>query len=529
MTWVGSFKSLQSVLRKPRFTGAPLQVHTWVRSEIGLISPLVDWLMSLMVGSCCVFGEEESVELALREALSNAMLHGNRLDAVGNTTCFAYDALHRATSTTYTGPYAANTPNKYFVYDTATVNSVSMANAKTRLAEAYTATSQSGTKITDAGFSYTARGELTEVYQSTPHSGGYYHASQTYWPHGAPSQLSSNITGLPALTYGGTIGSTVGRDGEGRITQVTAASGQNPVSGVTYNNSSLPTQVTFGSADTDIFAYDPTTLRMTQYQFNINGQSSNGALTWNANSSLQKLVVTDAFNSSDNQTCNYSHDDLSRIAQADCGSGGWGQSFTYDPLGNITKNVLASHTGNSFQPTYNSATNRFSSIPGASVSYDANGNVLADGSHTFAWDADGNSISLDGVGVTFDALDRMVEQNRSGTFTEIVYSPGGAKLALMSGQTLQKAFVPLPGQATAVYTSSGLDHYRHSDWLMPTQFPATTTSSSANTPTRAAGPPPTPPVHPCGASPPSTLPTPNPGTATPTSSMTRSASSIPLA
>jgi RHS repeat-associated protein len=59
----------------------------------------------------------------------------------------------------------------------------------------------------------------------------------------------------------------------------------------------------------------------------------------------------------------------------------------------------------------------------------------------------------------------MVEQNNSGTYNEIVYSPGGAKLALMSGQTLQKAFVPLPGQATAVYTSSGLDHYRHSDWL----------------------------------------------------------------
>ena len=81
MIWVGSFKSLRSVLREPRFTGAPLEVHTWVRSEIGLISPLVDWLMSLIAGSRCVFGEEQSVELAFREALSNAMLHGNRLDA----------------------------------------------------------------------------------------------------------------------------------------------------------------------------------------------------------------------------------------------------------------------------------------------------------------------------------------------------------------------------------------------------------------------------------------------------------------
>ena len=81
MTWVGSFQSLQSVLQKLRFAHAPLEVHTWVRSEIGQISPLVDCLLSLIAASRCVCGEEENVELALREALSNAMLHGNRLDA----------------------------------------------------------------------------------------------------------------------------------------------------------------------------------------------------------------------------------------------------------------------------------------------------------------------------------------------------------------------------------------------------------------------------------------------------------------
>jgi hypothetical protein len=48
MIWVGSFKSLQTVLGKHRFTGAPLDVHTRVRSEIALISPLVDWLMNLI-------------------------------------------------------------------------------------------------------------------------------------------------------------------------------------------------------------------------------------------------------------------------------------------------------------------------------------------------------------------------------------------------------------------------------------------------------------------------------------------------
>ena len=81
MLWVGSFKSLRSKHRKPRFTGAPLEARTWVGSETRLISPLVDWLMGLIAGSRCVTGEEKYVELALREALCNAMLHGNRLEA----------------------------------------------------------------------------------------------------------------------------------------------------------------------------------------------------------------------------------------------------------------------------------------------------------------------------------------------------------------------------------------------------------------------------------------------------------------
>ena len=80
MLWVGDFKSLQSALEKPR-SGAPLGVHTWLRSETDLISPLADWLMSLIARSGCIRGKEEFVELALREAVSNAIFHGKRLDA----------------------------------------------------------------------------------------------------------------------------------------------------------------------------------------------------------------------------------------------------------------------------------------------------------------------------------------------------------------------------------------------------------------------------------------------------------------
>lgn len=79
MICIGSFKSLESLLDKPQFTGAPFEVRTWVGSDTRLISPLVDWLMNLIAESGCVRGEEQYVELAFREALSNAMLHGKLL------------------------------------------------------------------------------------------------------------------------------------------------------------------------------------------------------------------------------------------------------------------------------------------------------------------------------------------------------------------------------------------------------------------------------------------------------------------
>jgi RHS repeat-associated protein len=273
------------------------------------------------------------------------------------------------------------------------------------------------------------------------------------------------LPGLPTITYGGTIGSTVGIDGEGRVTQVIASTGQNPVTGVGYNSASLPSQVTFGSGDNDVFAYDPNTLRMTQFKFNVGTQSNyyNGALTWNANSTLGQLAITDQFNSSDTQTCVYSHDDITRIATANCGSAA-NQGFSYDPFGNISK----SGSPYSFMPTYstNPPTNRFSSLPGcSSLSYDNDGNVTNDCNHSYTWDAEGNSISIDAVDLTFDAFDRAIEKNVSGTYTEMVFAPTGDKLALMNGHALTTGFVPLPGQATAVYTSAGLDHYRHSDWL----------------------------------------------------------------
>jgi RHS repeat-associated protein len=378
-----------------------------------------------------------------------------RKDAVQNYTCYAYDALHRVTSITYpSGSYAGVTAAKHFVYDSATVNGQTMQFAKARLAEAYTGSPSS--KITDLGFSYSPRGEVADVYESTPNSGGYYHVAGSYWENGLPKQLSG--VGLPTLTYT--------PEGEGRLNTVSGGT-QNPVSGTSYNVFGLPFAIIFGSGDSDIFGYDSNTGRMISYQFNVNSQSVLGQLTWNQNGMLRTLGITDPFDPSNQQTCNYTYDDLARVASANCGSI-WSQTFAPGVFGNLSKSGTIS-----FQPTYNQSTNRVTQLGGLTPTYDANGNLTYDTVHNYTWDADANSVTIDSIGLTFDALDRMVEQNRGGSYTQVVYGPGGGKLALMNGQTLAKGFVPLPGGATAVYNSSGLTYYRHADWLGSSRLAST--------------------------------------------------------
>ena len=111
-----------------------------------------------------------------------------------------------------------------------------MANAKGRLAEAYT-----GSKTTDLGFSYSVRGEIANVYRSSPHSGGYYNVAATYWANGLLNTLNANLSGIPTWTYV--------PDGEGRVDTVTFPTNQYLASGTSYNGFSQPTSVSYGSQE----------------------------------------------------------------------------------------------------------------------------------------------------------------------------------------------------------------------------------------------------------------------------------------
>jgi serine/threonine-protein kinase RsbW len=70
----------QSQFSRKRSRSSILEIDSWMPSKIQAISPLVDRLIPLIEASQCVPGAEFDVELAIREALGNAVVHGNRED-----------------------------------------------------------------------------------------------------------------------------------------------------------------------------------------------------------------------------------------------------------------------------------------------------------------------------------------------------------------------------------------------------------------------------------------------------------------
>jgi RHS repeat-associated protein len=254
-------------------------------------------------------------------------------------------------------------------------------------------------------------------------------------------------------------------DGEGRHNGF----GNGIWSSTSYNAAGQATAVGFpGGAET--FQYDASSNRMTQWQSTAGSATQTGYLSWNANGTLRQLQIIDTANSANSQTCTNIYDDLARLSSFDCGTSNWGQGFSYDAFGNITKSVLNQHTGVAFNPGYNSATNQVSGF-----GYDSMGDVIYDVSNGYSYDADGRPVGEGGKYVSYDAFGRAAEINNGGVYTDIVYDAQGRKFAYMNGQTLNQYRVPMVAGMAAVHVHGNPDtgYFQHADWLGSSRFSST--------------------------------------------------------
>jgi RHS repeat-associated protein len=405
--------------------------------------------------------------------------------ANGYHVCYWYDAMHRLTDV---GNNAQSTVNacKRFRYDSA--NNGYVTNPPSgypgsggflagRLVEVET---DAGSMVTDEWFSYDQDGNVTDMWEMTPHSGQYYHATTGtagIQPNGAVTSLQLASPSLYTMTYG--------LDGEGRRDTLNEGSTQVVTCSTTpcttmYDPSGrvVNVQLTGSTPDQDIFTYDQSTGRMATFEFEVGNTPANltGTLTWNQNGTLGKVQIADGFNSGGTQTCysnyqsalGYGYDDLGRLAVFDCGSN-MGEEFTYDQYGNLTQNPLPNDYGFTWAPGYSPTTNYVSG-----ATYDASGNMTNDGgTNVYGWNVYGKlawtatsgtpTCGTSGKCITYDAFGRIVEESSGSAWREIWYTQVPGSTVNMSGTTANYAYWPSPGRGT--FVASGSDEFLHQDWL----------------------------------------------------------------
>jgi RHS repeat-associated protein len=384
--------------------------------------------------------------------------------ASNNDKCFDYDSSGRLTdinenlannSAFVCTRFRFDSPSKgiFTAPGTITNGAGRIVEAETDDCTVYPPTA--GHWFSDEWFSYDAVGNVTDMWESTPHSGGYYHSSAKYFANGKMSSLT-----LPAV---GTVNYTVDPDGRWQSMKVGSLT---LVSSVTYGPNG-PTQVNVGmGTDKDVYTYDVATGRMKTFQFFVGSANSLNTLNWNTNGSLGSLNIVDGFYSSNSQTCAYIYDDLARLTSDQCGTP-WAQTYSYDMYDNM--NQFGSQP---FTYTYNAANNHYST---SGVTYDADGDLTYDGVNTYTYNASdklssayptGRSCTTDSTGgcFTYDAFGRVIERQTSSGYTQTLYSPAG-KSGGMAGQGLNFAFIPSPGGSFFLTSGAQTFLYNHRDWL----------------------------------------------------------------
>lgn len=64
-----------------------VKAEIMLMGDVKAITPVVDYVMAVVDEMGCAAGEEDGVELALREALANAIRHGSRHDPTKRVQC----------------------------------------------------------------------------------------------------------------------------------------------------------------------------------------------------------------------------------------------------------------------------------------------------------------------------------------------------------------------------------------------------------------------------------------------------------
>jgi RHS repeat-associated protein len=358
------------------------------------------------------------------------------------TTTYAYDALNRLTGKSYSN----GDPSVSYFYDQTSYNGLTIANGKGRRTGMSDGSGQTAWSYDAMGRVLTERRTISSITKSISYA---YNldgsvASVTY-PSGRV--VSYDVTGAGLPTYAKDLANGINYAlnttyaPQGAV--ASALEGQSgSFGGITwsgsYSNRLLPTSFTATST---------------------NGTALNLAFTYFANGNVS--TVTNNRDTSRTQT--FTYDNLNRIAtgqsQADSGGNCWGQSFGYDRYANLTTIGITKCTA----PMLDLSVNTQNRITNSGFSYDAAGNLTADGTYNYTWNGESQLSAVAGVTYIYDGDGQRVKKS-SGT----LYWYGGGAVPLaetdLSGNTTNE-YIFFGGARIARRDASGNVYYYFGDHL----------------------------------------------------------------
>ena len=212
-------------------------------------------------------------------------------------------------------------------------------------------------------------------------------------------------------------------DVRGRLTAINE--GGNPVVLMEYNANNRLSQRTYNNGDVTNYSYDAAG-RLTKIK-NLNSQLS--TLNYIYDNGGNMLAKIDSING--NRSEQYQYDALHRLIDFRKGLSVAGQipnpvrhvQYALDALGNRT---TVTDNGTTTQYSHNNM-NAYTAISGAINStpqYDNNGNMTADGNHSYQYNYNNRLIAVDNGNTTtyqYDALNRRVYKKVGNTITRYYY------------------------------------------------------------------------------------------------------------
>jgi len=381
-----------------------------------------------------------------------------------NTTT-QYDLLGRVVSVTYNDGV---TPTKTFSYDaSASWSNFSQTNLKGRLSMAAVATNGIGAAKT--AYTYDAMGRPAGLAECAPSNCGssYYSTAYTYDWMG--DLLSSNDGQGVTESY------TYSPAGEVKSITSSINDATHPpdlVSNV-QNGPFGPTNWQLGNGLVGVQSYD--TLGRVSGGWVCNGSTaascSGGTEVYGFISAWKGVRLTSSSDTVLAQTSTYGYDEFNRLASRTVTSGTVQNfSWTYDRYGNRWTQTLTAGSGSAPQPDFNfNLNNNQLSVSG--YSYDAAGNLISDGNHTYTYDAEGNITAVDNGATakyTYNALNQRVRIDKSGspnTSEEFIFNASGqaASARDVVNNWAWSNWIYWGGRRVA-FNGDGQANFEHQDW-----------------------------------------------------------------